>query len=212
LRYDQRGAGLSEKTDVLTLDGVVDDLRALLDAVGFNEPVVIVGTALGSDFTIAFAAQHPQRVARLVATSPADGLSPDRRDGLLQRAAAVTQSGMRTFVDKSLLVSYPESLRENTERFERYRSRWVSNDPESFAALNKMLASMSMQGLFERVECEALIISGTRDGLRPPAAVEAIARQFRNATYKEIDAGHFLAVQNPELFVQEALPFMRGSA
>ena len=212
LRYDQRGAGLSEKNTVLTLDTVVDDLAGLLDAVGFDEPVAIAGTALGSDFTIAFAAHHPQRVGRLVATSPALGLSPDRVDGLLQRAASVLESGMRSAVEKSLLASWPESLRDDAQRFARYRNRWLANNPPSFAALNRMLAGMSMQGLFERVECEALILSGTRDGLRPPAMVETIASQFKRATYREVDSGHFMAVQTPELYLEQTLPFLHAQA
>jgi len=41
LRYDPRGAGLSEKATVLTLDTVLDNLVALLDALGFTDPVHI---------------------------------------------------------------------------------------------------------------------------------------------------------------------------
>ena len=74
-----------------------------------------------------------------------------------------------------------------------------------------MLAGMSMKGRFEQVECDTLILSGTQDTLRPPAAVEAIARQFKRATYRQVDTGHFMAVQSPELFLSETLPFMRGT-
>lgn len=212
LRYDQRGAGLSEKNTVLTLDTVLADLLALLDVLGFTDPVHIVGTALGSDFTIAFAARHPQRVARLVATSPAAGMSADRVAGMLQRADKVLETGMRSMVEHSLAVSYPESLRTNAARFQRYRSRWLANNPPSFAALNRMLASMSMDGLFERVECESLILSGTLDSLRPPAAVQAVAGMMQRATYREMNTGHFMAVQSPELFLEQVLPFLLGGA
>jgi 3-oxoadipate enol-lactonase len=196
LRYDQRGAGLSEKNTVLTLDS----------------PAVLVGTALGSDFAIAFTAREPQRVLRLVATSPAEGLTPDRFDGLKQRAKTVLESGMRAVVEQSLNVSYQPALRGNAERFERYRARWLANAPPSFAALNLMLAGMSMKGRFEQVECETLIISGTQDTLRTPDAVEAIAKQFKHGTYRQVDTGHFMAVQTPELFLSETLPFMRGDS
>lgn len=212
LRYDQRGAGLSEKNTVLTLDTVIDDLCGLLDALDFDSPAVLVGTALGSDFAIAFTAREPQRVLRLVATSPAEGLTPDRFDGLKQRAKTVLESGMRAVVEQSLNVSYQPALRGNAERFERYRARWLANAPPSFAALNLMLAGMSMKGRFEQVECETLIISGTQDTLRTPDAVEAIAKQFKHGTYRQVDTGHFMAVQTPELFLSETLPFMRGDS
>ena len=68
LRYDQRGFGLSEKfRGELSVESVVADLVGLLDALDIREPVSVLGGAFGAVMGIAFAARHPQRVARLVA-------------------------------------------------------------------------------------------------------------------------------------------------
>jgi 3-oxoadipate enol-lactonase len=57
LRYDVRGAGLSEKLkgDV-TVDVLAGDLIALLDALDIQEPICLAGSAVGA--AIAFAALH----------------------------------------------------------------------------------------------------------------------------------------------------------
>ena len=212
IRYDQRGAGLSEKTQVLTLDMVVGDLTALLDGLGIREPAVVAGTALGGGYAIAFAASEPARVSRLLATSPATGVTGPRGKGLLERAELVASQGMRGAVDKSLALSYPDSLRDDAARYERYRARWLTNDPHSFAALNRMLADVDMNWIFERVQCETLVLGATRDPLRTPADVEKLAARIPGAIYREVDAGHFMAVQSPLLFLDETLGFLRGLA
>ncbi len=49
LRYDTRGAGQSEKVrGALALDTMVDDLAALLDALGIDQPIALAGCAVGA--------------------------------------------------------------------------------------------------------------------------------------------------------------------
>src|SRR5215475_388499 len=48
LRYDTRGAGLSQKIRApLSIDTMVDDLVALLDTLGITEKVALAGVAVG---------------------------------------------------------------------------------------------------------------------------------------------------------------------
>src|SRR5688572_63393 len=76
LRYDQRGFGLSEKfRGALSVDDVVADLAALLDALRITGPCHVLGSAYGGAIAIAFAARHPDRVERLVASAPGTGVS-----------------------------------------------------------------------------------------------------------------------------------------
>ncbi|MCB1739880.1 MAG: alpha/beta fold hydrolase [Gammaproteobacteria bacterium] len=209
LRYDQRGCGLSEKArGTLSAQTHAADLACLLDALALRQPVALAGTALGAGLAIIFTLAHPARVAQLIATSPALGVTGDRREQVLARADAVEANGMRSVVDSSLDRSYPEVLRDNQARYIRYRQRWLANDPGSFAAINRMLASMDPAPPYADIGCPTLVLSGVHDALRPPASVEEIARQIPNASYKQTDAGHFMAVQNPDLFVREALTFL----
>jgi len=66
LLYDLRGHGRSERpAGGYTVDDLVADLAALLDACGVRGPVGLVGNSFGGLLAIAFAAAHPHRVARM---------------------------------------------------------------------------------------------------------------------------------------------------
>ena len=96
LRYDTRGAGLSEKIGgKVTFDDMADDLAALLDATGIEGKVALAGTAVGGAIAIHFAVRHAARAGALVVTSPATGVAADRRQATLDRAATAEAQGMR---------------------------------------------------------------------------------------------------------------------
>jgi 3-oxoadipate enol-lactonase len=203
LRYDTRGAGLSEKIHgQVTFDDMADDLAALLDAIGITGKVALAGTAVGGAIAIHFAVRHAARAAALVVTSPATGVAADRRQATLDRAAAAEAHGMRGIAEASVANSYPPEVRHNAEEFRRFRARWLANDPESFAAINRMLADSTVTDELPRIPCPTLIIGCRHDRLRPPAATQAMAKQIPGAEYLEINSGHFAGIQTPGLVSQ----------
>jgi pimeloyl-ACP methyl ester carboxylesterase len=65
--YDLRGHGISERTRTgYTVSDTIADLAALLDSLGVEGPVHLVGNSYGGTVALAFAAAHPDRVASLV--------------------------------------------------------------------------------------------------------------------------------------------------
>jgi pimeloyl-ACP methyl ester carboxylesterase len=66
IRYDQRGCGLSDREVThLSLDAMVTDLEAVVDAAGLDR-FPLFGASQGGAIAIAYAARHPDRVSRLV--------------------------------------------------------------------------------------------------------------------------------------------------
>jgi pimeloyl-ACP methyl ester carboxylesterase len=64
--YDQRGAGLSDRTPVgITVEQWVDDLKMILDEIGI-EKTHIFGTSNGSFIVIRFAAKYPERTGAII--------------------------------------------------------------------------------------------------------------------------------------------------
>jgi 3-oxoadipate enol-lactonase len=209
LRYDTRGAGLSEKIHgKVTFDDMADDLAALLDAIGIKGKVAVAGTAVGGAIAIHFAVRHSSRVGALVVTSPATGVAPERRQATLDRADAAEAGGMRALVDQGLANSYPTEVRHNAEEFRKFRARWIANDPESFAAINRMLADSKVTEELPRIACPTLVIGCTHDRLRPPSAIEPMAKQIPGADYLEINSGHFAGIQTPGLVSQAFHSFL----
>src|SRR5687768_5784089 len=64
VRYDMRGYGKSEPVDGEF--NHMDDLIAVLNALGLHEPIVIMGCSMGGGLATDFALTHPSRVRALI--------------------------------------------------------------------------------------------------------------------------------------------------
>ena len=209
LRYDTRGAGLSEKIQgKVTFDDMADDLAALLDAIGIGDKVALAGTAVGGAIAMHFAVRHASRAGVLIVTSPATGVAADRRLATLERAAIAETEGMRVLVEPGVANSYPPEVRHNAEAFREFRARWLANDPQSFAAINRMLADSTVTEELPRIACPTLVIGCTHDRLRPPSVIAPMARQIPGAEYLEINSGHCAGIQTPGLVSQAFHSFL----
>jgi 3-oxoadipate enol-lactonase len=200
LRYDTRGAGLSEKVrGTLSIDTMVDDLGALLDALHVTGKVALAGIAVGGAIALHAAVRLPNRVSAVVVGSPAVGIAADRRAGVLARVERIEREGMRVAVEDTMANGYAPELRGNSARFAAFRARWLGNDPSSFAAIYRMLAAMDLQEELARIACPVLVLGGRLDRVRPPAMVEPIARLIPGARSQVLETGHYMAVATPEL-------------
>jgi 3-oxoadipate enol-lactonase len=200
LRYDTRGAGMSEKVrGRLSIDTMVDDLPALLDALGITGKVAFAGIAVGGAIALHAAVRLPLRVSAAIVGSPATGIAPDRRVAVLARVERIEREGMRVAVDDSMANGYPPELRTDAARFAAFRARWLGNDPASYAAIYRMLAGTDLQGELARIACPVLVLAGRLDRTRPPVLVEPVARLIPGARYQVLETGHYMAVVTPEL-------------
>jgi 3-oxoadipate enol-lactonase len=210
LRYDIRGAGMSQKVrGQLGIDTMADDVTALLDALGIAGKVALAGVAVGGAIALHFAARYPERTSAVAVGSPATGVAPDRRAAALERVAKIEAAGMAFAVADSMLNGYAPELRGDIKRFERYRARWLGNDPASYATIWRMLAGMDMQSELTRLRPPVLVIGGSLDRVRPPALAKAIANAIPGARYIEIPTGHYMAVQTPDLISDCIDEFLR---
>jgi len=210
LRYDTRGAGQSEKIKSVTWDQMAGDLGALLDATGITGKVSIAGIAVGAAIAMHFAVKNPDRVAALVLHGPATGVSGDRRQATLDRAALVEANGMRHVAETSLSLSYPPVVRHDPEMFREFRARWIANDPESFAAINRMLAAEEITAELSQVKCPTLVTAGRHDSLRAPDVIGPMAAMIPGAEFLELNSGHFASMQTPGIMAQAIHYFLHA--
>jgi 3-oxoadipate enol-lactonase len=210
LRYDTRGAGLSQKVrGELGIDTMADDIAALLDALGIAGKVALAGIAVGGAIALHFAARYPERTSAVAVGSPATGIAPERRAAALERVARIETAGMAFAVADSMLNGYAPELRGDIARFERFRARWLGNDPLSYATIWRMLAAADMQDELARLSCPVLVIGGSLDRVRPPPSAEAVAKAIPGARYIEVRTGHYMAVQTPDLISDCIEEFLR---
>ena len=199
LRYDTRGAGLSEKLlEAPDIDTHVDDLAALLDATGITEPVVLAGVAVGAGIAIRFASRYPHRVRSLIAMAPACGVASDTRDRTLARARALREEGLRDLLPALLELTWPAQLRTDTARYQTFRNRWLTGDPASFAGIFAMLANMNLDDDLTRLPARSVLVAGIFDALRPPAEIDRLTRLAPGIQSIHIESGHFMHIQSPK--------------
>ncbi len=210
LRYDVRGAGLSEKVrGAAEIGTLVDDLLALLDHVGWRGPVTLAGCAVGAAIALAFAGRHPGRVAAVVAMSPAVDMNPADRPARREMLARIEQDGMRAIMQGALDAGYPEVLRaRNPERFRAFAARWLANDPESFVATYRMLIDMDIATDIARIACPVLGVGGTLDAFRPPDYVRRILAPVADVSFVEIETCHHQPASTPEAVTAVLRDFM----
>ncbi|THD75532.1 MAG: alpha/beta fold hydrolase [Bradyrhizobium sp.] len=200
LRYDTRGAGLSQKVrGDLHIGAMAGDIAGLLDHAGIEGKVALAGIAVGGAIALHFAARYPERTSAVAVGSPATGVAPDRRATALERLVGIEAIGMEFAVEESMKNGYAPELRGDIKRFERYRARWLGNDPSSYATVWRMLAGTDMQGELGGLRCPVLVIGGTLDRVRPPALAKTVADAIPRSCYIEVPTGHYMSVQTPDL-------------
>lgn len=209
IRYDKRGMGQSEKIrPPLTIDTMTGDLIGLLDALGVTGKVALAGTAVGGAIALHTAVRFPDRIAAVIATSPAISLPAATRDATLERVAKFEREGVRVAFEATANNGYPEELRGDKAKFEGFRARWLANDPVSFGAIYRMLGDMDLFPELARIKCPVLVIGGEYDRGRPPGVVEPIARGIPGAQFKVLPTGHYAGLQTPELVAGEISAFL----
>jgi 3-oxoadipate enol-lactonase len=198
LRYDQRGAGLSEKVrQEFTNDILVGDFEALAGALGLAPPFYFVTVAAAATQALRFLEQHPDRVGSLVLCNPAPGVDPSRAAALDERAAVAMREGMRASLPTTLAISYPPHLGERAA-YEAYLGRYLANDPVGFGFGFRVLARTNMSHMLSQIRCPVMVVAGRHDTVRPPAGTAALAKKIPGVRFELIEAGHFMPTQGPQ--------------
>lgn len=211
--YDMRGFGLSEKPrGDFTIDDMTADLIGVLDTLAVREPAALIGGAVGGGVALNAAARHPERVRGVVALAPATGIAAARRAGIDALAEKIARDGMRDFVLTDIAVNaWPEdTLPRPPDRFGRFLALQLANDPVSLGACYRMLARSDLEDRLDTIRCPCVLVSGRHDTSRPADRVLPLAARIPNGTFREIESGHFMALQTPELVVDVIRDFLAG--
>ncbi len=200
LRYDQRGAGQSEKPRPPF--GMADhaaDLHALLRWSGWQGPVLLVGLAAACAILAEFALAHPADVVGLLLCGPVLTATGEAGSYLRTRAERAARDGMRAVVDTSLARSYPPLLRGDAAGFSAYRARMMGNDPVGYACANMALVEATVDGRLGELRVPVDVLAGQHDLLRVPEQIAETASRIPNARFTVVESGHLMAVQTPGL-------------
>jgi 3-oxoadipate enol-lactonase len=195
--YDTRGHGASPAPEgPYTLDDLVDDLVALLDAVG-AERAHVVGLSLGGMTAMRLAAREPARVDRLAVLCTSAKVDPGP---FLDRAATVRAGGTAP-VAPAIAGRWltPAYAAEHPELLARLEAMIAGADDQGYAACCEVVATMDLREDLGRIPAPTLVISSAQDLALPPEHQRVIAEGIPGAELLLLDPGaHLGNLEQPE--------------
>ncbi|KJY23183.1 alpha/beta fold hydrolase [Streptomyces virginiae] len=197
---DQRGHGASDRAPDYRREGYVADAVALLDHLGLDTPVPLLGYSLGGLNAYHLAAAHPDRISALVGVdATVDIRIPDgpnwfdflgglpytapTREELLAAAgpaaAPFVADGLRPLPDGSgwRLAYHPQDMLDSIHACAG--DHW-----------DVWLAST----------CPALLVHGTRSQALTQPVADAMAARRPKTSYAPLDGDHFVPFTDPDGF------------
>jgi pimeloyl-ACP methyl ester carboxylesterase len=189
--FDKRGTGLSDR-DVgdSTLEERMDDLRAVLDAVGSRQ-CTIIGNCEGGALAILFAATFPERVSRLVlfaatycvVDDPAFPASLEQRRKYVKSIDYIRSH----WGEGHMLHQHAPSKRLTTEMVERM-GKWERAAASPRAAINYLQwqLEMDVRPVAKNLRVPTLVMHCVGDRIVPVASSRWLAANVPGARYLEL--------------------------
>ena len=203
--FDRRGTGLSDPVDGLpSLDLQMDDLDAVLDAVGV-ERVALIG-AVEAGLCAMYAATHPDRVSALVLINVAGSgevtLGDERRAQILDLIENHWGEGRFT------QLYAPERARD--ERFADWWARFerACVSPLVARRIVDLNAQADVTGVLPAIRVPTLVLIRRDNPLVPVAAARAAASLIPDARVVEADGAdlyNWPGADDPEMDLIEEL-------
>jgi class 3 adenylate cyclase len=209
--FDKRGTGLSDRIGgIPTLEERMDDVRAVMDAVGSRE-AALFGISEGGAMSVLFAATYPDRTRALVLYGTY-GHFHSWVVPLDRFAVALGRMEKNWGTGESLALFAPnvasdEASKQRWARFER-----LSASPSSAAALFRMNGEIDIRPILPSIRVPTLIVHREGDVRVNVEAGRFLAHQIPNAKYVELPGNdHLLWAGNTERVMDEVEEFLTGS-
>jgi class 3 adenylate cyclase len=155
--FDKRGTGLSDHgPHFAALETRMEDLRAVLDAVGSSSTVVL-GAQEGSGMAAMYAATYPERTRALVLFHPHPDFKPEV-EVQAELADLRDRWGTREYSDELLLQGCP-TLYEREEDRELFANELrVGASPAVAYALNRAFLETDLSAVLPAVRAPTLVL------------------------------------------------------
>ncbi|MCS6890352.1 MAG: alpha/beta hydrolase [Rhodovarius sp.] len=184
-----------------TAEAYVEVALALLDALGIDGPVHVVGSSFGSMLAACMAARHPDRVASLTLFGASRGQrwkSPEERAQLLaMRAASIAEGGMalaRTRAERLVAPGAGEAVLREVRRM------LAATDARGLMAAARCTDRVDVVADYApRIAAPTLVVTGREDAVNPPEVGMAIADAITGARFVCPDGvGHLMELEDPD--------------
>lgn len=218
---DRRGQGVSDRyspRDLPPLEDFVDDLVAVLDAVGSQRPVLFGFSDAGAQCAL-LAATYPERVSGLVlyAVAARGARAPDypwqwSEEGWRDWLELVSgQWGTRAFAEEGLRLYAPSLEQEPREVAWYTRAGLVGTSPSALLAQELVFREMDIRGLLPAITVPTLVLHRTDDASEPVGQGQYIADAIPGARYVELEGNdHWPWAGDQAALISEIQRFVTG--
>lgn len=215
--FDKRGTGLSDRVplnQLPTLEQRMDDVRAVMDAVG-SRRAAIVGVSEGGPLSVLFSATHPEKVAGLVMIG-----SYARRLRDLDYPWGPT-SAERDAYCKQINAQWggPVGIEERAPSLARdadFRNWWATYlrmgaSPGAAEALTRMNAEIDIRPILPSLQVPTLVIHRSEDKTLLVDEGRFMASLIRDARFLELPgADHLPFVGDQDAILEATEEFLSG--
>ena len=211
LLFDKRGTGISDalsrSSGAPFLENFSDDLRAVLDAAGFDRPVIIAGDSAGL-MAIVFAASHPQWVSSLVLVNAYANLAGG--DAAVVRFH--TDFILRLFGrGEGLDVLAPTLARDPQAAAGLMRYLRLAASPGAALAARHQLLQVDVRDVLAAVQPPTLVIHRTENAFVPREHGRHLAEAIPNAQLVELPGNDHLMFSGDQAQVLDEIEaFLTG--
>jgi class 3 adenylate cyclase len=169
IRFDKRGTGMSDRVSgAPTLETRMDDVRAVMDAVG-SERAALLGVSEGGPMSILFAATYPERTWALILAGSFARVrwAPDYPWGVpdeeLRRGDEEDEHGWGTasHATESAEALAPSADEESKRALATMLRHGAS--PGAIAALNRMNREIDVRGTLSAIHVPTLVLNRTHE-------------------------------------------------
>ena len=216
VRCDLRGQLLSPGPR-LSIQGQALEVARLLDHLSISRAHVL-GTSFGGEVAMQLAADHPERVDRLVFLTATDRLTPEMIQATVRferaaRDAADGGDGGKLFRLLAPTAFSRAFLEAQPPDFVEARARQIAALPPSFfdgiAGVMRTLRETHLSDTFPRIAAPTLVIGAAQDQTFPVAHSRAIAEKIAGARLVVLEgSGHAAVVEATEAVIRETRSFL----
>jgi pimeloyl-ACP methyl ester carboxylesterase len=190
--FDKRGMGLSDRTTVGTLEERMDDVRAVMDAVG-SERAALMGVSEGAPLSMVFAATHPERTAALIfAGGEVKEIREDdwpwgqsTREEYDQMLEGVLTGEIR-WGQPSRVWFYPSKQHDPALVAWLGRLERAAAAPAAAAAFMRLGSELDVRNVAPSIHVPTLVLHSPREPVVPFAQGRWLAEQIPNARLVEL--------------------------
>jgi len=208
VRFDLEGAGRSPYAGALSIDGWVQDLKALLDLERIGR-ARLVGHSLGTLILQHFAVAYPMHVEKLAFIGVNRAPPEARRQAIRERAAKVRAEGVDGIVDTIVKGGVsPHTFEHKPEVLALVRELLTRQPPEGYARSCEAMAS-AVAADVAAIKAPVLLVPGRDDGISPVANSEGMAADLTNAQVRILEqCGHWHPIEQPAALTQALREFL----